>query len=519
MNRFHIPEKVLRWLPLLFALAFFAQGLFGSLEKSLTWDEPTFIASGYTYLTRNDFRMNPEAPPLMQHLEALPLLLMDLDVPGQDHWTWKFKSQVQFGREILLQNAEKVRSIAFWARLPVLLLGAVLILAIASWGRRLYGPGPALVAVAAAAFSPNLLAHAKLATTDLGCTVFMFLSVFTFHQALRTHRVRDWTLCGLVTGLALLAKFTSLLLGPIYLILAAVHLIRNRTKSVALIRGLLIAGGITVLVVGAGYNLSFNPLLYVQGLREIYIKTTPGYLYYLLGEVSDSPFWHYHIVAFLLKVPLPILLLLGLAVFAFIRQPHQWEDALFLLLPALTVIGASCFDQANLGLRRILPAFPFLLLFTAQTLSGSRGRLWSRAVLLLLLWTGVEAVRIYPHHLAYFNQAAGGPQRAPYLLDDSNIDWGQDLPALAAWQKAHPNAGPLKLFYFGTAPPQAYGVQAQDMENQDIMRPGGGVFAVSVHNLVWTRKLYKQGRIPSDWLTAYRPIDRAGYSIYLYRFP
>jgi hypothetical protein len=198
---------------------------------------------------------------------------------------------------------------------------------------------------------------------------------------------------------------------------------------------------------------------------------------------------------------------------------HILGTPLYLLVPVLTVVVASCFDQANLGVRRILPVFPFLFLFTAQASAGLKGRLWSWTVALLIVWTGVEAVRIYPHHLAYFNQVAGGPERAPYLLDDSNIDWGQDLPALAAWQRAHPEARPLRLLYFGTAPREAYGVEAVEAKDPDIMRPPSGLFAVSAHNLVWIRKLYKQGRVPTDWLRSYSPIARAGYSIYIYQFP
>ena len=45
------------------ALLFLLQTGLSARQKSLTWDEPVFIASGYTYLTRNDFRLNPEAPP------------------------------------------------------------------------------------------------------------------------------------------------------------------------------------------------------------------------------------------------------------------------------------------------------------------------------------------------------------------------------------------------------------------------------------------------------------------------
>ena len=519
MDRPLISPKNAFWISGVLAIVFLAQGVFGSLEKSLTWDEPTFIASGYTYLTRDDFRLNPMAPPLMQQLEALPLLSMNLSVPAEAHPAWQRGNHIGFARQFILENAPRIREIAFRARLPVLLLGSVLILAIYLWGQRLYGPVPALVATATAALSPNLLAHAKLATTDFGCTVFMCLSVWAFWQSIQTRKKRHWALCGLITGLALLSKFTGLLLGPTYLALAVVHLARKRSEAIPLTVGLLIAGGVALLTVGAGYNLSLNPMRYVEGLRSIYADTSQRYQFYLLGNVSDHPWWYYHIAAFLLKVPLPTLGLIALALVSLFRDARHRDAALYLLIPVLVVLGASCFDRANLGLRRILPAFPFLFLFTAQALAGPQDRWRAWVAACLIAWLGIEAARIYPHHLAYFNSAAGGPERGPYLLDDSNIDWGQDLPSLATWQQTHPEADPLKLFYFGNVPPAAYGVHAADMAEQDIIRPQPGAYAISAHHLAWFRKLKKQSGRDIDWLTRYRPVARAGYSIYIYRFP
>ena len=143
------------------------------------------------------------------------------------------------------------------------------------------------------------------------------------------------------------------------------------------------------------------------------------------------------------------------------------------------------------------------------------------AVIVLLGWMIVEAILIYPHHLSYFNRAVGGPMQGPHLLDDSNIDWGQDLPALAAWQSRHPEAVPLKLFYFGTAVPEAYGVQTTKFDQAELANPQPGTYAVSVHALVRFRTGHKKAGLDIDWLSKFEKnrIGRAGYSIYIYRFP
>ena len=104
-------------------------------------------------------------------------------------------------------------------------------------------------------------------------------------------------------------------------------------------------------------------------------------------------------------------------------------------------------------------------------------------------------------------------------MEDSNVDWGQDLPALAAWQRENQPDRPLKLFYFGTLPLEIYGIRHLPIPNEEIISPQPGVYALSAHQLIYIRKTARRAGAHIDWLEKYRPFDRAGYSIYLYRFP
>ena len=136
-----------------------------------------------------------------------------------------------------------------------------------------------------------------------------------------------------------------------------------------------------------------------------------------------------------------------------------------------------------------------------------------------MVWAVAAGLLIYPHHLSYFNLISGGPEQAPYLLDDSNIDWGQDLPALAAWQATRPEGEELRLRFHGTAEPTAYGVRSVPVPLPDLLNPRPGVYAMSVHELVGLRKLIVRGVTVRDWLGEFEPIARAGWSIYIYEFP
>jgi hypothetical protein len=505
----------------LLVAAFFTLTLASSRQASLTWDEPSFLSAGYAYLTQGEFRFNPSHPPLAQDLVAAPLLLLGLRAPAADWAVWgrARNPATAFGRAFVHGSGADPRRIARWGRFPVLLAGSALVAGIFLAGRRLFGPWPALVGTAVAASSPDLIAHSGLATEDLICAATMFAAVAAFHRAAGSRAARDWVICGAVTGLALLSKYTSLLLLPIYLVSFA--WLRRRARPGAAAReaavALAIGVAIAIAVVGAGYNFSFDLGPYVRGLRSIYGDTVTGYRYYLLGRVSDSPWPHYHAVAFALKTPLPILALLAWAAIRAATDRRRREAAVLLLVPAAAIFAASLFDRGNLGVRRVLPAYPFLFTFASLAAAGETRRLARVGIALLVVWCGVEAARAFPHPLSYFHQAAGGIARGPYLLDDSNLDWGQDLPALARWQREHPEARPLRLSYFGTALPAAWGVEAVEMSDEEIDRPRPGWYAVSAHHLVFFRKRRLVTGEGVDWLESFEPAARAG-SIWIYRF-
>ena len=245
MNRDRI-EQLATPLAVLLALAFFLQAFVGARDKSLTWDEPAYIAAGWAMLELGEVDPFFNAAPLVQQLIALPLLGLDLNAPYPNDSSWRKLGNPEgaFGRRFLFRSGNDLQRITRLARIPVHIIGAVLVFTIFAWARPLYGSGPALGAATLAATSPNLVAHGKFATTDLGCALFMFLAMVGFWRGWHSGRSRDWLLCGVLTGLALLAKFTSLLLGPIFLLLSAL-LWRGRPSHMTF-RSLLVAGALAL---------------------------------------------------------------------------------------------------------------------------------------------------------------------------------------------------------------------------------------------------------------------------------
>src|SRR6266581_828121 len=124
-------------------LVFFLQMFTASPIKTPTFDEPAHIGAGLSYLKTGDFKVNPQHPPLLKEIGALPLVLMGIRFPiSREDWKGIGARphpffQWQLGRDIIFGNDPD--RVMFWSRLPFILLAVLLGALVVSWGRRLLG--------------------------------------------------------------------------------------------------------------------------------------------------------------------------------------------------------------------------------------------------------------------------------------------------------------------------------------------------------------------------------------------
>jgi hypothetical protein len=214
---------------------------------------------------------------------------------------------------------------------------------------------------------------------------------------------------------------------------------------------------------------------------------------FLLGETSVTGWWYYFPLAMWFKTPTATLLAIALVgagalvwighrararVAADPSSPSAWTITC-LTVPVGVYLASAMTTSLNLGLRHVLPVYPFLFLALGASFPAL-ARAWRPAlgVVVALPLLGLEAILAYPHYIPYFNAFAGGTSGGIARLGDSNLDWGQDLKLLARWQREHRDKK-LYLAYFGTADPAYYGVEAEHFP-----RPAGGwPFAESPRNL------------------------------------
>jgi hypothetical protein len=561
--------------------AYAALAVSASRTKSSTFDEPIHLPPGYVSLTLGDHRMNPDHPPLVRRLAALPLLFMDVRFDPED-FAWRVGRPWEFGKRFLYRWND-AETLLFWGRLPIVALGAALLAAVFLWTRRHWGKAAGALALLLAAFNPELLAHGAIVSTDVGIALFSFLTVVAFGAVVETVTAARVLRAGLALGAACATKFSGvglllMLAVPALAIAADARPIRlrllpsaaprevgGRGRKLALLSGVLAAMGlVAILTIWTAYGfhspLAVDPeanarifdwrevalespalQAFFSGLRALSILPEAwiwGFLHFLvhaegrpaflLGQYSEGGFWYYFPAAFALKAPIALLLLLALALPLARRTAKDPRAEWLLWAPMVLFWLLSMSRSINIGLRHLLPALPFMIVAASRVAaaafpSGGGRRVLPAVVLVLGAAQVVSTLRAWPSYLAYFNELAGGARAASRYLVDSNLDWGQDLPGLRRWMEAT-GVPRVKLAYFGTADVKYYGVAADRLPGYQPPPPSATVHEVVPGDLVAVSATLLRGVYVDppvlplmERLRARPPVAVIGGSIFLYK--
>lgn len=295
------------------------------------------------------------------------------------------------------------------------------------------------------------------------------------------------------------------------------------------------------------------PLDYAQGL-DIQKRDLEGpNRSYLRGEWRNAGWWHYYAYGLVVKEPVSILISAALSLGWWLRTvwsstlrarisarrlSYLGTAALVALCPLAVFIIASAQTGMNHHVRYVMPVVPYLYILASGLLLRSGDWRVARWFLSLALaaFTVASSFLTFPHSLSYFNEIAGGPSGGVKHLNNSNIDWGQDLLLLKKWKENNVPDEPIHLAYFGRVNPSFAGIDyvlppilsassSADLGQNTIRELRPGWYAVSATLL--------QGRafvIPAPtggWVNAdfqalsyfqkLQSVDRVGYSIYIYK--
>ncbi|MCP3980876.1 MAG: phospholipid carrier-dependent glycosyltransferase [bacterium] len=496
-------------------------------RSSLANDEGKHLVTGWWLARNGECCLGVDNSPLTA-VYMLPLVATTLRPaapiePGDNAHT--------AGRDLLFGSPDP-SAVLFRARLATIAAGLLMLLAAAELARRYHGPAAAWLTLGLLAFDPNVIAHVSLISTDalFACLAVLFLLALD-----------DWSrkpgpwraaVVGLALGVALASKWSALILLPA--VPPVVWLYRKRLGSraaAAWLRdaGVAVAVAVVVTWLSYGGHLSGRlPFFEAPGMKDGFLQArayaTGGMVAFFNGEVGRD--WRlYFLEAVLLKTPIPLLLgWLAAAAAWFVTRGRDAERLAPVVLAA-AFFGTAVSSKLNIGLRHVLPLFPLLAIFCGGLapalgcLAGRARRLALPVAAAAFLWLAFEALSIAPFQLSYFNQFAGGPEGGRRYLGDSNLDWGQDLGELERVMRRR-GIDEVILSYVGNTDPSYYGIRYQFLPPMFVGSPQGArvvdaereVIAISTNNL----QGFLSRRIDYGWLAEREPIDRAGYSIYLY---
>ncbi len=603
-------------LTLMLGLAFFSL-----LDDSAIMDEVAHLPAGYSYISQQDMRLNPEHPPLIKDL-AGGMVWLYSKITGQPinfpyqipAWKIDINGQWDFGFDFMYREGNNADLMLFLGRLPMLLILLLLGIYIFKWARELFGQGAALLALFLYSLSPTFLAHGRFVTTDVAAAAGIFVASYYFVRWLKNPSAKNLIIAGFVFGVAQLAKFSVFLLIPLFIFITLVwiYLQSRKEKFWSVVwknTGKYLGGLIILMTMGyviivwpiyvfhtinypierqqqdAKFILSsfgIRPLAnliyflagipiwralaqYGLGLAMVLQRSAGGNTTYFLGEVSAVGSKIYFPLMYLLKETLTLHILTIIAVFlasiAFVKQklfkPLNFRIFWTNHLAELTMLafialywGFSIRSPLNIGVRHILPTFPFVFLLVASQIAAwlkikssektdgfldvtrqflkklSGTPIKYSLVGTLIIWQTVSVVSIYPSFLAYFNELIGGPSQGYIYVTDSNLDWGQDLKRLAKWTDDN-GVDKIYVDYFGGAIASYYlgnkFLPWWGTRSPKDLNATGGWLAVSATFLQGGRGKPAPGfNDPTGyyrWLDNFKPVTTIGYSIFIYYIP
>ena len=514
-----------------------------ALRESVTVEEVSHIGAGVSYLQRRDLRMNPEHPPLVKVLAAIPLVIRGVRA-DYDDISWNFSEkffpeymgQWVFG-ERLLESWNNPWTLLKWARLPMLALTLLLGCALYVLAKRLGGPWGGLLCVSLFASTPAFLAFGPLVHTDMAAALFSLLALWTFAGMWREPSRKNALLFGFCLAGALLSKFTAGILFLAFLAFALSLRWRSmpgqpadkgearlwrRSRSRATRLGILLAAvlvyafylvfswhqpSIALDRLGTGPVALFfrrtllPPVLYLRGV--FWVVLTAKRPTFILGRSYPHGVWFYFPVVFALKTPLGFLLLLPLSLLtALVRKSRSAPDIpvipsklavhwRVLWVGLLVFTGMCMLSPLDISIRHFSVPLVLLILLLAPVprmlseLRPSRPtwvQLGTAATTVFAVSCLFTAVLAYPYYFPFINSLSLGSP-AYTLLNDSNVDWNQSLPEVKRFAEQHRLSGVL-LDHYAFSDPTAYVPQARPWNCQSPSPDDAGQWVVLSANMI-----------------------------------
>ncbi len=454
---------------------------------SQVYDEPFHALRGMQWHSGNRY-IHSEHPPLGPAVQAFFPYVTGVSFEDTG-------SKREDGNKILY-SAEN-----YIDRLMLFRSGNLLFLILGCWALFFYAwnlAQPSLGAFAVFFFtmSPPVLAHAGLATTDLPICVTLLIAIMAAGKAVTKPSYRKSAIAGLACGLAFTSKFSAFLFAPVSLIVVLTvrgigaggipkfHIACRHVATMVVLcfAFIWLMYGFTVGRLGSvqikeysfsGFAPGFEGLQvpapeFVAGIVWSKAKVEAGHGHYFFGKTEKRGNWAFFPAALAVKTPVLILLLDILGICACLSEylkcgsSRCFEPIVIALAMLLCVLPFP----VNIGVRHVLPIYPFLAVIAAKGFMCLLHYKWFHVryciSLSIICYLVLDSLMVHPHYISYFNEI--GRLYSKPILIDSDLDWGQGIIELKRACEKH-NIRALRLFYFGTAEVERHGLPLSQETN------------------------------------------------------
>jgi hypothetical protein len=460
-----------------------------------TSDENIHLIAGYDVLVHHTWTTDLHHPPLSRVFFALPFINAP-EPAGTDR-------SIR-GNELLM-NGRYTSNLARM-RIGNLLFLALAIIFVARWAMHLFSPEAGLLSALLFALLPPVLAHGGLATTDMVVTAMMPFALDELTRLVERPSWRRAAMTGVAIAAGVLSKYSFLVFFPAAAaVLLTVLWIRGRRNGTP-IRPMFLMWGVVALIaaaalIWAGFGFSAEPL--IRGFNEVANHNATGHRNFLFEQLNWDGWWYYFPVALFFKTPIPFLLLALIGCALLVRRRPE------IPLIAAAILGVAMTSDINIGIRHVLPMYaPLAIAAAAAILALPRLRIASA---LLMLWLVVSGVAAHPDYLPWFNAFAPHPER---VLNDSNLDWGQDVLRLVRYTRRE-HIPSISLLVFTSADLDRLGFPPH--KDIKVVEPIHGWFATSEMEIAIGETHSPKVKNWLDGMIAGKPYTRIGKSIRLYR--
>lgn len=423
-------------IPILFALIFSVISITSISNKSATRDEDKHLVRGVMLIETGDYRLNKHHPILANVITAIPQKFNpNLEVPQtEDSELWDKADKDGLAWELQKINSgddgtnhrKFVYEVLNLSRYVVIVFMALSGIGLYFLVKEEFGFIVAILFSVLYYFSPNIIAHSRLVTTDSMIIPVAFWSTFELFRYFKYGKNKFLILFGISALLSILIKYSALPLIFFWTIALIIHEFNNSQYKKILKRifnsikkpALLILTWFILLTAAYGFNFKTlqetnyqdyekinahlsnfealgetSPTLskavtrfyrdvklpfpeYIQGfLENVIFHDIYGHDSYLWGQYSSFGWWYYFPVAMATKMPVPILLgilcLIGYGIYTIyskvktgkrLKEYTKLKPVSIFIIIPVLYFLLSINSSINLGLRHILVIFPFIYL-------------------------------------------------------------------------------------------------------------------------------------------------------------